>query len=206
MKKIISLGFVVLIVMALIAGGTWAFFSSTQTVTGNTFVAGTLTLKVNSGVSTPFNVSNIYPSANGTAAVWKLENSGSINGTLEIDTSTLDHTDKLMNYLKVLLWVDANNNGLLNTGDIYLDSTGIHPWSGTDGAAVNSAEALAVYSSPTAITNKQFTPVLTINHGVDTNYFRANYYFPESGSAQNDAQGDNCTFNLTFTLMQSSTP
>ncbi|MFH1382562.1 MAG: TasA family protein [Chloroflexota bacterium] len=44
MKKILGLGLVAILVMALVGGGTWAYFSDTETTTGNVLVAGTLNL------------------------------------------------------------------------------------------------------------------------------------------------------------------
>ena len=44
MKKILGLGMVALLVMALVGGGTWAYFSDTETSSGNIMTAGTLNL------------------------------------------------------------------------------------------------------------------------------------------------------------------
>jgi spore coat-associated protein N len=44
MKKILGLGMVALLVMALVGGGTWAYFSDTETSSGNALAAGTLDL------------------------------------------------------------------------------------------------------------------------------------------------------------------
>ena len=48
MKKILGLTVVALMVMGLVGGGTWAYFSDVETSTGNTFGAGTLDLTVDS--------------------------------------------------------------------------------------------------------------------------------------------------------------
>jgi predicted ribosomally synthesized peptide with SipW-like signal peptide len=47
MKKIISSGAMLLVVLAVLVGGTGAFFSDTETSTGNVFTAGSIDLKVN---------------------------------------------------------------------------------------------------------------------------------------------------------------
>lgn len=44
MKKILGLAVAALLIMGLVGGGTWAFFSDTETSTGNTLMAGTLDL------------------------------------------------------------------------------------------------------------------------------------------------------------------
>ena len=47
MKKYIGLGIAVAVVIGLIASGTWAVFTDTETTTGNTFTAGTIDIAVN---------------------------------------------------------------------------------------------------------------------------------------------------------------
>ena len=46
MKKILGLTVVALLIMGLVGGGTWAYFSDPESSTGNTFAAGTLDLEV----------------------------------------------------------------------------------------------------------------------------------------------------------------
>jgi len=46
MKKILGLTIAALLVMGLVGGGTWAYFTDVETSTGNTFAAGTLDLEV----------------------------------------------------------------------------------------------------------------------------------------------------------------
>ncbi len=52
MKKILGLAVAAFMVMGLVGGGTWAYFSDPETSTGNVFTAGTL---------------NMIPSTNGTS-------------------------------------------------------------------------------------------------------------------------------------------
>ena len=46
MKKILGLTVAALLVMGLVGGGTWAYFTDVETSTGNTFATGTLDLEV----------------------------------------------------------------------------------------------------------------------------------------------------------------
>jgi len=46
MKKILGLAVAALMVMGLVGGGTWAYFTDVETSTGNTFAAGTLDLEI----------------------------------------------------------------------------------------------------------------------------------------------------------------
>ena len=47
MKKIIGLIIAALLVIAMVAGGTIAYFSDTETSVGNVFTAGTIDLSIN---------------------------------------------------------------------------------------------------------------------------------------------------------------
>ncbi len=87
MKKILGLGLVALLVMAMVGGGTWAYFNDTETSGGNILTAGTLDLGLanTSGAETGGSVNATWTSPAG----WKpgdtvdytlyLNNSGSIN-------------------------------------------------------------------------------------------------------------------------------
>lgn len=86
MKKILGLTVAALMVMGLVGGGTWAFFSDTETSTGNTFIAGTLDLGLSNTSNTSatgsitgtFSSSNWAPGDNATGTLW-INNDGSIN-------------------------------------------------------------------------------------------------------------------------------
>jgi len=45
-KKILGLSIAIVLIIGLVAGGTWAYFSDTETSTGNTFSAGTVDIAV----------------------------------------------------------------------------------------------------------------------------------------------------------------
>ena len=47
MKRILALSIAVVLVIGLVAGGTWAYFTDTEESTGNTFTAGTIDIAVN---------------------------------------------------------------------------------------------------------------------------------------------------------------
>jgi spore coat-associated protein N len=210
MKKILGLSIAALLVIALVGGGTWAYFSDTETISNNTITAGTLALTTDNATPAAFSIANTFPSDENEAAAWQLINDGTIDGWLEVKTSAIDHTDKLANYLKLLLWIDKNNNGVLNTGDVYLTSTGtINSWSGVDGTDPGAAAAEAIAELAKDLDGTTWgtavTPVLRINDGVNTNYFSVYYYFPDNDADQNDAQGDAVSVNLTFTLKQTTT-
>ena len=47
MKKILGLAIAIVLIIGAVAGGTWAYFSDTETSTNNTFTAGTIDIDVN---------------------------------------------------------------------------------------------------------------------------------------------------------------
>ena len=49
MKKILGLTIAALLVMGMVGGGTWAYFSDTEASTNNSLTAGTLDLNVDGG-------------------------------------------------------------------------------------------------------------------------------------------------------------
>ncbi len=99
MKKILGLGVVAILVMAMVGGGTWAYFSDTESSTGNAVTAGTLDLipsidgtAVNSeyqvttlgnGVDGKVVFPLVEPGSSGTIT-WALNNNGNLPGTLTI--------------------------------------------------------------------------------------------------------------------------
>ncbi|MCK4368488.1 MAG: SipW-dependent-type signal peptide-containing protein [Dehalococcoidales bacterium] len=46
MKKILGLTIAIVLIIGLVAGGTWAYFTDTETSTGNTFTAGTIDIAI----------------------------------------------------------------------------------------------------------------------------------------------------------------
>jgi predicted ribosomally synthesized peptide with SipW-like signal peptide len=86
MKKILILGATIVLVASLISVGTWAFFSDTETSSGNVFRAGTLNLVLTGdgtpaldSLTTTFNAADgsWYPGADITKSI-TITNSGSI--------------------------------------------------------------------------------------------------------------------------------
>jgi predicted ribosomally synthesized peptide with SipW-like signal peptide len=64
MKKILGLSIIALVFIGLVAGGTFAYFSDTETSENNTFSAGTLVFNIQDPVTTGhqvYDVSNMKP-------------------------------------------------------------------------------------------------------------------------------------------------
>ncbi len=93
MKKILGLTIAALLVVVLVGGGTWAYFSDTESSASNSLVAGTMDLNIDGGDTavTTFSVTSAAPgdSGNGSST---LANVGSMSGELDIGFSAITNT------------------------------------------------------------------------------------------------------------------
>ena len=95
MKKILISLMSIALVIGLVGVGTMAYFSDTETSTGNTFTAGTLDLTVD-GANDPllvkFTLTDLAPGSSGTIT-YVLANVGSIDGYVDIQGVTVVNTE-----------------------------------------------------------------------------------------------------------------
>ena len=93
MKKILGLTIAALLVMAMVGGGTWAYFSDTETSGANVLSAGTLDLTLG-GATAPFSIAGMKPGDSGDPEVsWTLTQSGSLSGNLTIAMGTVTNNE-----------------------------------------------------------------------------------------------------------------
>jgi len=79
-KRILLSSFIIAAVASIAVGATIAYFSDTETSTGNTFSSGTLDLEMdieNSTTSTAFSLSDVKPGDSGSVTI-KLRNVGTL--------------------------------------------------------------------------------------------------------------------------------
>ena len=92
-KKILISLITIAAVAAIAVGGTVAYFSDTETSTGNTFSTGTLNLKVN-GNNGPFTLlfsaDNMKPGHDYNAGCVILKNNGSMPGEITVKVTNLE--------------------------------------------------------------------------------------------------------------------
>jgi predicted ribosomally synthesized peptide with SipW-like signal peptide len=124
MKKILGLTVAALMVMGLVGGGTWAYFSDTETIGDSQFLAGTLDLGLATtngtnpvdSISATFSTTNFAPGDTKSASIF-VNNSGSIamtsvnmtfsntavvNGTpVSVDAGPGGDTDNLLKMIKL---------------------------------------------------------------------------------------------------------
>jgi len=85
MKKILTSLLTILVVGSTAVGATQAYFSDTETSTGNTFTAGSLDLNIDGGDTNviKFTVANMRPGSQ-NIGTWRLRNVGSVDGYLDL--------------------------------------------------------------------------------------------------------------------------
>jgi predicted ribosomally synthesized peptide with SipW-like signal peptide len=136
MKKILGLTVAALLVIGLVVGGTWAYFSDPETAAGNTISAGTLDLSVNgeNPLTTTFALTgadDVYPGGSGIIE-WDLDNAGDMDGYLDISFSDIvdtentvqepetgddDTSGELAEALHLEIFIDENGNNSYDAGE-----------------------------------------------------------------------------------------
>ena len=191
LRKVIGLGIAGLIVLALLAGGLWAFLSDTETSTTNQVTAGTLDLKTNdaNGVTQSLYSTGLKPGGTVGPATVTLKNSGSVNAaTVDISFSYAESdgtpnpgTNKTSDEVAAILEVttlnydgasqlpqinDGNSNSYIDLQDLQND-------------------ALTGLTGLNASATKDFQIGLTMKSGIS-----------------NDFRGDGVSITMTFLLNQ----
>lgn len=193
----------VVLVSVVAVGATQAYFSDTETSTGNTFAAGSLDLDVdgNNGTNTvKFTVSGMRP-GNQPKATYHLNNVGSINGYLDLENiavtnhenSCVDPEDdaedgtcgnpglgegELQNVVSLRLFEDNDCDGWIGTGETVF-------YNGMTGSVAGNYER-------NKLINAGGTACVTA------------IFDWWSTSSDNLAQGDDMTLDLTFELAQTT--
>lgn len=194
MKKILGLGVVALLVMALVGGGTWAYFNDVETSGDNILSAGTLNLgldntigSTNNGSATgTWTLSNLAPGDNATAAALYAHNSGTINMTSV--NITFAHT--ITNGTPTTVYNYAGTNATDNLSNMIWANT--VTWNGT-GSSVNV----------TALIGKTLGELSTLN--IDLGYLNAGVEaaltigWSLNATATNGCQGDSANITVTLT-------
>ena len=208
MKKILGLTVTAIIVMALVGGGTWAYFSDPETSTNNALTAGTLDLTLD-GADDPvtmFSIGSVYPgdSGNGTTL---LANSGT-QGELDISVVAVNNTEstgstefesdvigtggELGSVAELAIFLDIDDNGNFNSGDIGLKSN----------QTTYNATSVLDWATADSYSGKTWDAVIaSFSTSVD---FWVEWRVPIGGSADNTIQGDSISANITFTLEQAA--
>ena len=137
-RKIAMSVLVIAVATAMVTLGTFAYFSDSETSTGNTFGAGTLDLIVNgeNPLSSAFAESNLYPGWSSTEPI-TVTNGGTIDGnTLTVSVQNLANDDNSCNEPEALVdttcGVDPDGDLGANMDIVIHDvDANVDIWSGT---------------------------------------------------------------------------
>jgi spore coat-associated protein N len=204
MRKIAILSVAVLVIIGLVSAGTYAYFSDTESSTNNVLTAGTLDLNIDGGnvAVTTFTASAVAPGDSGSGSS-TLANVGTMAGELDITTSAVTNTPgaggteyeggsgELGANAQIAMYIDVDQSGTWNAGDIGLQSNG------------------AMYSFPTALNydainnyaSETWNAVETMGISASDNIV-VNWQVP--AGAGNDIQGDSVRFDISFILEQAA--
>ena len=205
MKKILGLAIAALIVITLVGAGTWAYFSDTESSANNSLTAGTLDLNVDGGDTavTTFSVTGKAPGDSGNGST-TLASAGNLSGELDIAFSTITNTggsggefgDSVGNLgavAQIAVYIDVDQSGTFNSGDIELNTTGANAYSPS-----NSTLDYATIDSYASVS---YDAVETMAASASDDLIIL-WQIPTS--AGNNIQGDSVSFDVTFTLEQAA--
>lgn len=202
--KIFSMMFVTVVLLASVGGGTWAWFQDTETSANNSLTAGTLDLNVD-GVNTEvntFSVSNVAPGDSGNGST-ELSNVGSLDGELDVylhyvystggtgPTEFEDGVSHMGDNAQMAIYLDVDKSGDWSTGDIGLKY---------DGTTYTNPTALD-YSKMKNYSQVTWDAVETLGAGAADDFI-IEWQIP--GTVDNEIQGDEVHFKITFTLEQAA--
>ena len=211
MKRFLFSMLAIFLVIGLASAGAFAWFSDTETSTGNTFTAGTLDLKVSDtsegykdGVSATWTMSNMQPGVTtvGPYSV-NLQNSGNLAGNhveisfshsindlpdVESDTKKNSTPGEMARWIEITLMTYNGTNFLTGytdangNGFFDLEDVTMSPYTDVGGPLDN-------LDPPPANSGGTLTFQMTLEF---------------NSGATNDIQGDPLTTTVTFTLNQDS--
>lgn len=204
MKKIIGLSVAALLIIGIIGGATFAYFSDTESSVDNTLTAGILDLNIDGGnvAVTTLTVSAAEPGASGSASS-TLSNVGSMAGELDIATSVVtntgavsgtseyaDDSGDLGGVAQIAMYLDIDQSGGVTAGDIGLQSDGT-TYDPTGGLNYDIVDNYA---------SENWNEVITSMAASASDDIIILWQVPTG--AGNSIQGDSVEFDITFTLEQ----
>lgn len=186
-KKIAMLLIGATLAVALVGGGVYAYFSDTESSTGNSFTAGTLDLRLNDNVAKSISFSNVKPGDSGVDN-FKLNNVGNVNGHLYASVQNIVNgpgttpepeptpdNGELATSMHVVIWNDLDGDNVQDAGES-VAYNGL-----LSGAAINIDMGALAAAGQTYLGFAWDIPYATVG---------------------NEIMGDVVTFDIVFTLNQ----
>jgi spore coat-associated protein N len=209
MKKILGLTIACVLLMAMVAGVTIAYFSDTETSDNNTFTAGTLNLTANGndGSNTiVFTVTNANPGQNGSGT-WTLVNTGNLAGYIDLESVSVTNAENFnaaTNEAEAANDADTSNatgiGELTANLDVVLfvdDGTG----SGTANNRIQDGTEATIYSGKLGSIAASYNLNLALGSGATT---YVSMTWSVATGVNNTIMGDSATLNITVELGQTS--
>jgi len=204
-KKILGLALAAFMVMGLVGGGTWAYFSDPETSTA-TLAGGTLDLVVdgeNPWATAYVSVSNMMPGDTEDQASITITNNGSVTADLWFRITSVTNGGGPALY-------DPGSGNITSTEPEYIAEGGPGSHSADDNLSDNltltkcevDAAPVSGYDSAnvTSAANTGWKLIKDNMAASGTVTFELDVKLHDNTG--NTAQGDNCTFDIEFRLMQ----
>ncbi len=182
MKKLFGLTIAALLIIGMVGGGTWAYFSDPEASTDNSLAAGTLDLNWDGGNDSGAAVLSLIDKAPGdTGQGFKLiKNVGSLTGELDVATGVVTNaagiggteyeggTGELGGVALIAVYIDVDKGDTWTSGDVGLkndDTT--YTFSAATTGTSTSGSTTTVVDSGASWTVNQFTglPVTVTGKG-----------------------------------------
>ena len=225
MKKILISLMTIAVVGILIGGGVYAYFSDTETSTGNTFTAGTLNLALTDdapdatdGEDATWVVAALVPGASGGGERLTINNNGSADGYLDLSGIGVVNAENYdANTDEAEATMDADTSDLTGGGELGGDLL-VQIWldANNDGAVGGAGGTLteeSIYpAAAIGVADPGVTGVLddiAASYDLDkaltagsTTYIALQYSLPSSSN--NTIMGDSATLSFTVELDQTA--
>lgn len=181
-------------------------FYDIESSPNNKFTTGTLNLSL---LHAPCTTNITFPQGmkpgDSCYTTETIKNVGSLAGNLSMSFQNLTETDMTTKFypnwntsgalgkdVQMALWIDTMNHGHnFITGDILLQA---------DGTFTNTTTSLTYYA-PSSYNNSQRMQIMTMNNNTSYDVYLT-WYLPST--IGNEAQGDSLTFDINYTLNQTS--
>ena len=187
---------IIAVVVALAAGGTYAYFTATRTASTNRFTAGTLDLDVaaNGNKLEPFVIENIGNTANidGTKT-WTITNTGTLPGRLLVSLQNLSNEENGCNDQEKAAEPNCDADNLGELGKVVNLKVAL------DGTDVASSTLATDQMTTIGSQWSKLTPIIIPAGGTRT---ITTHWAADENAYGNEIQSDSTQFDMNFRLIQ----
>jgi predicted ribosomally synthesized peptide with SipW-like signal peptide len=216
--KILSSIAVICMMLFAVGVGSQAYFVDTEEIGTNSFTAAQLDLELSPSASLPFVLADLLPGDSGSDYKTLTNTAGSVDGELDISITNYVEDENgciepeveagdpggagdLHLALRIAMFVDVNQDGTYNSGDIELCYDGSQQnYPGNAGGNLH-------YSDPSNFAGRTYDDIITMSGGTSVDLVVV-YNFLNDSYAKADAifMTDKIEFDITASLEQVGTP